>query len=287
MNRVRLMIFLWGLLLTTACTEKKYMYSDPTDIAMFSLETESFVAVNGAEDNVKELFIASPVTAEVNRTYLVQVITKGSDEEAEAEMQYELASSAVVSIPAGELTGSFKVRVFPQALSEGVNKVAYFSLTAVDPAHPVATFKNSMSLMMSATCMFSPEELPGNFNITTTLIDAGTYGNIIYKVPIEADPKVENGFIIKSPYAEGVDLHMKMWPMESGEWEVEIEDTFLYRSEAVEEENILYEAYDVYGFGRGVWRPCAENIYISWYLHFKDDEEIQEVRTDIFNKNIY
>lgn len=268
------------LLLQWSCTEEEYNYDDPTDLAMFSLESGSFVAKQGLADNLKEFWIASSVRVAEDRTYLVQVQSKGSDEEAEENEQFELPSS-IVTIPAGELTGSFRLRAWPQALSETEEKVAYLSLVAVDEDHPVADFNNTMSVTLRRTCPFTPADMAGRVDIYTTLLNLGTWENKIARVAVEADPAVSNGFIVKSPYAEGQDLKMRMWEMEQGTWEVQMEDVFLTR---IVPDDPRAVPYDVYGYGHGMWYPCMRQMVLIYYLHVEGSDEVMATVTERFEK---
>lgn len=280
MKRMKINLFLLFCLLLGACTEESFDYTDPTDLAMFSLTSGSFLTTDAVEDNVKEFTVASPVVSPVDRAYLVQVLVKGTEEEAEENEQYELVS-AIVTIPAGELTGGFKIRAFPQALNEGEEKVAYFSLAAIEKEHPVADFNNTMSVVFRRTCGFSLEDMAGRFDIYTRLVSLGTMENKIVKVAVEADPNVVNGIIVKNPYTEGVDLKMRMWPTEQGNWTVEMEDVYLTH---IVPDTPLAAPYDVYGYGKGIWYPCMGILLINYYLHLPDDEELIGSVTERFQK---
>ena len=279
MKRMKINLFLLLALCLGACTEESFEYTDRTDLAMFSLTSETFLAVDGI-DNVKEFTVASPVISEVDRAYMVKIEEKGTDEEAEENEVYEMVSG-IVTIPAGEYTGTFRVRAFPQAMNEGEEQLAYLTLVAVEKEHPVAAFNNTMTIAFGRTCVFAAEDMPGTFDIYTRLLNLGTYDNKIAKVPVVADPDAANGFIVKSPYAEGVDLKMKMWPTDQGYWEVEMEDVFLTH---IVPDDPRRQPYDVYGYGRGVWYPCMHGMVINYYLHLEDNDELIGVVTEQFDK---
>lgn len=279
MKQVIVCIFLLSLGFLS-CTQERFIYDDTTDIAMFTSTSELFVAIEGEDDNVMEFKISSPVRTDVDRTYIVKIDMRNSEEEAKESEQFEFASSAVVTIPAGELSGAFKLRAFAHSLSELQDVVAYLILESTDNAHPVADFNKEMAVVFTRTCAFRLEDFVGKFDIYTTLIDVGNLENKISDVRIDLDPNRENGFIIRSPYEEGVDLYFRMWKTERGTYDVELDDSYLTTISSEDGST----SFNVYGFGRGIWYPCMQKMGLNYYLHEDGSTEILSYRSELFEK---
>lgn len=273
------------------CTEEHFIYDDPTDIATFSSETALLVAIQGAdeEENIREVVIGSPVVCDEPRTYIVKAAEPQTDEDAIEGEEFEFVSG-VVTIPAGQLTGSCAIQLNPKKLSDayeisvgsGKEKIITLYLSATNAGHPVAGFGTQMTVRLRKTCAFDPEDFAGTYTIQTTLIPSSVPGQLtrLTDVVVEADPATEYGFIARRPYPTSeVDFHLKMVPTDEGIWEVRLDDVPLIG--LINNEGVKGMGY---GYGRGVYYPCEGMLLMTYYLHYEGSKDVLGTPGDMWIK---
>lgn len=257
----------------TACEEKEYLYSDPTDLVMFNETNAIFSVVDDKETNEIEITISSPVVSSKDREYVIGILLTGADGEAVENKHYKLPSNLVV-IPAGERAGSFKVIGISKYLSSEEDLFVNFSLVSASEGE-VAGFNNVFTLYLSRVCEFDFDSMPGTYEIaSSTVVASGE--KITFEV---VRGQGENELIFLQPYAPGVDLTIKVVQDASGVCNVSMEDQLLAIGK-----NGSSELVRMWARGTGTWNTCTRTMKLVFSPHLEGDQLEYIPVTEIITK---
>lgn len=270
------------LFLGAACTEEDFNYSDPTDIAMFAAEARQFYVTDAVTDNVIDLLVCSPAVSDVPRNYVVKLVP-GTDPDIDAieHTNFEMASSLVVTIPAGEYYGTFKLRAFHHTLYNDKDKLVYFTLSAMDEAHPVADFNNTLTVSLSKVCSAPLSELAGTYTLTSQVSQLMDDKNKVYNLKVYPDPDHADGLIIERPYSED-NLYLRLWQNETGRYTVVTrEEVYLGPILSTDTQSGI----PTDGSANGEFNPCSMRLELTLFAHPRGNANSGMTATEVFVKN--
>ena len=245
---VRKFGWILALLFTvTACEEKEYLYSDPTDFVAFNETNALFSVVDDKEKNEIEITVSSPIVSSVEREYIIGITLTGADGEAVENKHYKLPSNTVV-IPAGERIGSFKVIGIPDYLSSEEDMFVNFALVSASVGE-IANFNNVFTLYLARVCEFKMDEMPGTYEIESSSVVASGE-KITFEV---VRGQGSNELLLLQPYAPGVDLTIKIVQDITGAYTVVMDDQLLAIGK-----NGSSELIRRWARGTGTWNTCTK-----------------------------
>lgn len=280
MKNIRFLFLL--LFVGAGCTEENFDYSDQTDIAMFGSEARQFYVSDAVTDNVIELTVCSPAVSDVARNYVVKLLP-GTDPDIDAieHTNFEMASSLVVTIPAGEYNGTFKLRAFHHTLYDDKDKLVYFTLSAMDEAHPVADFNNTLTVSLSKVCTASLSDLTGTYTLTSQISQLMDDKNKVYNLKVYTDPDHADGLIIQRPYSED-NLYLRLWPNEAGRYTV-VTRKEVYLGPILSTDTQSGIPTD--GSASGEFNPCNQKLELTLFAHPRGNAYSGITATEVFVKN--
>lgn len=251
-----IVLFSWG-----ACTEQTYDYNDQTDIAMFALVNQQFTVWNSQPDSIINLEVCSPVAVDHDRKYIVKLIG-GTDPDIDAieHTNFEIVGSLLVTIPAGELIGTFQLKAFHASLLDDADKLVYFELEEYDEKYPVASFNTFMTLALTKACAMPIDAIAGKYALTSSVLGATKSG-----VAIIADPDHADGIIIRNVYAEEVAL--QLWPQGAGRYSVSTRGECLLGPILSDDNGKRYNAI---GEATGEYNPCNGKLELDFMFYEAD-----------------
>lgn len=263
-----------ALLITlTACEEKEYLYSDPTDFVMFNETNALFSVMDDKATNEIEIMISSPIISSVDREYVIGINQTAAEGEAIENKHYKLPSNTVV-IPAGERVGTFKVIGIPDYLTTDEDLFVNFSLVSASVGE-VAGFNNVFTLYLSRVCTFRIEDMVGTYVIeSSAVVSAST--SIEFEV---VRGQGANELLLLQPYAPGVDLTVQIEEDATGGYNVVMDDQLLAIGR-----NGSSEIIRMWAHATGTWNTCSKTMKLSITAH-QEGTQIEYVPvTEIIKK---
>lgn len=283
MEKMKNILFLLLLIFTgIACTEESFDYNDPTDVAMFSVEARQFFVTDAVTDNVIDLEVCSPVVSDEPRNYVVKLMP-GTDPDIDAieHTNFEIASSLIVTIPAGEYVGTFKLRAFHHTLYNDRDKLVYFTLSSMDEGHPVAAFNNTLTVSLNKVCSASLSDLAGTYTLTSQVSQLGDDKGKVYNLKVYPDPDHADGLIIEKPYSEE-NMYLRLWLNEMGRYTV-VTRQEVYLGPILSTDTQSGIPTD--GSASGEFNPCNMRLELTLFAHPKGNASSGMTATEVFVKN--
>ena len=186
----------------TNCEEHHTLYQGDEYI-MFA-DTLTVLGVENS-DEVFDITIAATTVSDKDRTVAVEVIDKHSN--AIEGIHYALESNTV-TIKAGELTGSLRIKGIAENLSVDYDPEVMLHLIADDKYHWDLYGGDTTRVVLRKVCPFDINAFSGYAMITSTFLYnyVGSYNRLI---KTEVDSTEENTIIMKDFYYDGYDVKLR------------------------------------------------------------------------------
>lgn len=186
----------------TNCEEQHTLYQGDEYI-MFA-DTLTVLGVENS-DEVFDITIAATTVSDKDRTVAVEVIDKHSN--AIEGIHYAIESNTV-TIKAGELTGSLRIKGIAENLSVDYDPEVMLHLIADDKYHWDLYGGDTTRVVLRKVCPFDINAFSGYAMITSTFLYnyVGSYNRLI---KTEVDPTEENTIIMKDFYYDGYDVKLR------------------------------------------------------------------------------
>ena len=186
----------------TNCEEQHTLYQGDEYI-MFA-DTLTVLGVENS-DEVFDITIAATTVSDKDRTVAVEVIDKHSN--AIEGIHYAIESNTV-TIKAGELTGSLRIKGIAENLSVDYDPEVMLHLIADDKYHWDLYGGDTTRVVLRKVCPFDINAFSGYAMITSTFLYnyVGSYNRLIETV---VDPTEENTIIMKDFYYDGYDVKLR------------------------------------------------------------------------------
>lgn len=185
----------------TNCEEQHTLYQGDEYI-MFA-DTLTVLGVENS-DEVFDITIAATTVSDKDRTVAVEVIDKHSN--AIEGVHYAIESNTV-TIKAGELTGSLRIKGIAENLSVDYDPEVMLHLIADDKYHWDLYGGDTTRVVLRKVCPFDINAFSGYAMITSTFLYnyVGSYNRLI---KTEVDSTEENTIIMKDFYYDGYDVKL-------------------------------------------------------------------------------
>jgi hypothetical protein len=186
----------------TNCEEQHTLYQGDEYI-MFA-DTLTVLGVENS-DEVFDITIAATTVSDKDRTVAVEVIDKHSN--AIEGIHYAIESNTV-TIKAGELTGSLRIKGIAENLSVDYDPEVMLHLIADDKYHWGLYGGDTTRVVLRKVCPFDINAFSGYAMITSTFLYnyVGSYNRLI---KTEVDSTEENTIIMKDFYYDGYDVKLR------------------------------------------------------------------------------
>lgn len=186
----------------TNCEEQHTLYQGDEYI-MFA-DTLIVLGVENS-DEVFDITIAATTVSDKDRTVAVEVIDKHSN--AIEGIHYAIESNTV-TIKAGELTGSLRIKGIAENLSVDYDPEITLHLIADDKYQWDLYSGDTTRVVLRKVCPFDINAFSGYAMITSTFLYnyVGSYNRLIETV---VDPTEENTIIMKDFYYDGYDVKLR------------------------------------------------------------------------------
>ena len=186
----------------TNCEEQHTLYQGDEYI-MFA-DTLTVLGVENS-DEVFDITIAATTVSDKDRTVAVEVIDKHSN--AIEGIHYAIESNTV-TIKAGELTGSLRIKGIAENLSVDYDPEVMLHLIADDKYHWDLYGGDTTRVVLRKVCPFDINAFSGYAMITSTFLYnyVGSYNRLI---KTEVDSTEENTIIMKDFYYDGYDVKLR------------------------------------------------------------------------------
>lgn len=186
----------------TNCEEQHTLYQGDEYI-MFA-DTLTVLGVENS-DEVFNITIAATTVSDKDRTVAVEVIDKHSN--AIEGIHYAIESNTV-TIKAGELTGSLRIKGIAENLSVDYDPEVMLHLIADDKYHWDLYGGDTTRVVLRKVCPFDINAFSGYAMITSTFLYnyVGSYNRLI---KTEVDSTEENTIIMKDFYYDGYDVKLR------------------------------------------------------------------------------
>ncbi len=186
----------------TNCEEQHTLYQGDEYI-MFA-DTLTVLGVENS-DEVFDITIAATTVSDKDRTVAVEVIDKHSN--AIEGIHYAIESNTV-TIKAGELTGSLRMKGIAENLSVDYDPEVMLHLIADDKYHWDLYGGDTTRVVLRKVCPFDINAFSGYAMITSTFLYnyVGSYNRLI---KTEVDSTEENTIIMKDFYYDGYDVKLR------------------------------------------------------------------------------
>ena len=186
----------------TNCEEQHTLYQGDEYI-MFA-DTLTVLGVENS-DEVFDITIAATTVSDKDRTVAVEVIDKHSN--AIEGIHYAIESNTV-TIKAGELTGSLRIKGIAENLSVDYDPEVMLHLIADDKYHWDLYGGDTTRGVLRKVCPFDINAFSGYAMITSTFLYnyVGSYNRLI---KTEVDSTEENTIIMKDFYYDGYDVKLR------------------------------------------------------------------------------
>lgn len=186
----------------TNCEEQHTLYQGDEYI-MFA-DTLTVLGVENS-DEVFDITIAATTVSDKDRTVAVEVIDKHSN--AIEGIHYTIESNTV-TIKAGELTGSLRIKGIAENLSVDYDPEVMLHLIADDKYHWDLYGGDTTRVVLRKVCPFDINAFSGYAMITSTFLYnyVGSYNRLI---KTEVDSTEENTIIMKDFYYDGYDVKLR------------------------------------------------------------------------------
>ena len=186
----------------TNCEEQHTLYQGDEYI-MFA-DTLTVLGVENS-DEVFDITIAATTVSDKDRTVAVEVIDKHSN--AIEGIHYAIESNTV-TIKAGELTGSLRIKGIAENLTVDYDPEVMLHLIADDKYHWDLYGGDTTRVVLRKVCAFDINAFSGYAMITSTFLYnyIGSYNRLI---KTEVDSTEENTIIMKDFYYDGYDVKLR------------------------------------------------------------------------------
>ena len=186
----------------TNCEEQHTLYQGDEYI-MFA-DTLTVLGVENS-DEMFDITIAATTVSDKDRTVAVEVIDKHSN--AIEGIHYAIESNTV-TIKAGELTGSLRIKGIAENLSVDYDPEVMLHLIADDKYHWDLYGGDTTRVVLRKVCPFDINAFSGYAMITSTFLYnyVGSYNRLI---KTEVDSTEENTIIMKDFYYDGYDVKLR------------------------------------------------------------------------------
>ena len=186
----------------TNCEEQHTLYQGDEYI-MFA-DTLTVLGVENS-DEVFDITIAATTVSDKDRTVAVEVIDKHSN--AIEGIHYTIESNTV-TIKAGELTGSLRIKGIAENLTVDYDPEVMLHLIADDKYHWDLYGGDTTRVVLRKVCAFDINAFSGYAMITSTFLYnyIGSYNRLI---KTEVDSTEENTIIMKDFYYDGYDVKLR------------------------------------------------------------------------------
>ena len=186
----------------TNCEEQHTLYQGDEYI-MFA-DTLTVLGVENS-DEVFDITIAATTVSDKDRTVAVEVIDKHSN--AIEGIHYAIEANTV-TIKAGELTGSLRIKGIAENLTVDYDPEVMLHLIADDKYHWDLYGGDTTRVVLRKVCAFDINAFSGYAMITSTFLYnyIGSYNRLI---KTEVDSTEENTIIMKDFYYDGYDVKLR------------------------------------------------------------------------------
>ena len=186
----------------TNCEEQHTLYQGDEYI-MFA-DTLTVLGVENS-DEVFDITIAATTVSDKDRTVAVEVVDKHSN--AIEGVHYTIESNTV-TIKAGELAGSLRIKGIAENLSVDYDPEVMLHLIADDKYHWDLYGGDTTRVVLRKVCPFDINAFSGYAMITSTFLYnyVGSYNRLI---KTEVDSTEENTIIMKDFYYDGYDVKLR------------------------------------------------------------------------------
>lgn len=186
----------------TSCNEEYTLYQGDEYI-MFA-DTLTVLGVENS-DEVFDITIAATTVSDKDRTVAVEVIDKHSN--AIEGIHYAIEANTV-TIKAGELTGSLRIKGIAENLTVDYDPEVMLHLIADDKYHWDLYGGDTTRVVLRKVCAFDINAFSGYAMITSTFLYnyIGSYNRLI---KTEVDPTEDNTIIMKDFYYDGYDVKLR------------------------------------------------------------------------------
>ena len=186
----------------TNCEEQHTLYQGDEYI-MFA-DTLTVLGVENS-DEIFDITIAATTVSDKDRTVAVEVIDKHSN--AIEGIHYAIESNTV-TIKAGELTGSLRMKGIAENLSVDYDPEVMLHLISDDKYHWDLYGGDTTRVVLRKVCPFDINAFSGYAMITSTFLYnyVGSYNRLI---KTEVDSTEENTIIMKDFYYDGYDVKLR------------------------------------------------------------------------------
>ena len=186
----------------TNCEEQHTLYQGDEYI-MFA-DTLTVLGVENS-DEVFDITIAATTVSDKDRTVAVEVIDKHSN--AIEGVHYTIESNTV-TIKAGELAGSLRIKGIAENLTVDYDPEVMLHLIADDKYHWDLYGGDTTRVVLRKVCAFDINAFSGYAMITSTFLYnyTGSYNRLI---KTEVDPTEENTIILRDFYYDGYDVKLR------------------------------------------------------------------------------
>lgn len=186
----------------TNCEEQHTLYQGDEYI-MFA-DTLTVLGVENS-DEVFDITIAATTVSDKDRTVAVEVVDKHSN--AIEGVHYTIESNTV-TIKAGELAGSLRIKGIAENLTVDYDPEVMLHLIADDKYHWDLYGGDTTRVVLRKVCAFDINAFSGYAMITSTFLYnyTGSYNRLI---KTEVDPTEENTIILRDFYYDGYDVRLR------------------------------------------------------------------------------
>ena len=186
----------------TNCEEQHTLYQG-NEYIMFA-DTLTVLGVENS-DEVFDITIAATTVSDKDRTVAVEVIDKHSN--AIEGVHYTIESNTV-TIKAGELAGSLRIKGIAENLTVDYDPEVMLHLIADDKYHWDLYGGDTTRVVLRKVCAFDINAFSGYAMITSTFLYnyTGSYNRLI---KTEVDPTEENTIILRDFYYDGYDVKLR------------------------------------------------------------------------------
>lgn len=235
-----------------SCEEERAIY-DGSLYIMFA----DTLSVLGIEDNevYHDIYIGATKASDEDRTFAVEVIEQESS--AVEGLHYEIESNTV-TIKAGELATSVRIRGFYDELAVDVEELLELKLRLITPedTHWEIYGKEGLEtkVMLQKVCPFDINTFSGYAMVTSTFLYnyVGSYNRLI---ETEVDTTAENTIIMRSLYYDGYDVKLRFTTDDPLNPLIEMDDQPLVTTG---------EAFGT-KYGDGMLHIYQPSTYVSYY----------------------
>lgn len=186
----------------TNCEEQHTLYQGDEYI-MFA-DTLTVLGVENS-DEVFDITIAATTVSDKDRTVAVEVVDKHSN--AIEGVHYTIESNTV-TIKAGELAGSLRIKGIAENLTVDYDPEVMLHLIADDKYHWDLYGGDTTRVVLRKVCAFDINAFSGYAMITSTFLYnyTGSYNRLI---KTDVDPTEENTIILRDFYYDGYDVKLR------------------------------------------------------------------------------